>query len=47
MHLRLARMAGVDVDLILGDLAQMGWTVTQDDIEILSTFARGRIGADR
>ena len=42
IHLHLARMAGVDVDLILGDLAQMGWTITDDDVEIISEFARSR-----
>lgn len=48
MHLHLARLAGVDVDLILGDLAQMGWTLTDDDVEIISEFARSpRIGAVR
>ena len=47
MHLHLARLAGVDVDTILGDLAQMGWTLTADDIEIISEFARSRIGAVR
>ena len=47
MHLHLARMAGVDVDTILGDLAQMGWTLTADDVEIISEFARGRMEAVR
>lgn len=47
MHLHLARMAGVDVDTILGDLAQMGWAITADDVEIISEFARARIGAVR
>lgn len=47
MHLHLARLAGVDVDTILGDLAEMGWTLTADDVEIISEFARGRMEAVR
>lgn len=47
IHLHLARMAGVDVDLILGDLAQMGWSITDDDVEFLAEFPLARSGAGR
>ena len=45
MHLRLARMAGVHIDLILGDLAQMGCTLTDDDVEFLAEFPARMTGA--
>lgn len=47
IHLHLARLAGVDVDLILGDLAQMGWTITDDDIDLILGLSLSRPGADR
>lgn len=47
MHLHLARLAGVDIDLILGDLAAMGWALSDDDAEFLAEFPARMTGAGR